>query len=594
MKLQRTQQARLSMFASLVAILLTPVALVAQERIAYQAIVDNNYDIWSVKTDGSDPKRLTTNSAADSDPAVSPDGGKIAFTSSRDGNLEIYVMNADGTNQKRLTTNTATDQDPAWSPDGSKIVFVSFRDTGADIFEMNADGSNQVNLSKFPGGNETEPAYSPDGKKIVFRGLRNSGIEIYIMNADGTEQTALTDNGMIFDTEPAFSPDGQKIVFRSNRDNGDLEIYIMDADGSNQVNLTHTPGVAEFAPGFSPDGSKIIFYDGVSQILTMDPNGANRDSVGTTQGAEPSWGAENSVPVLSDVAITSQVDEGSFATLTGKVSDADNDDSFTLRVAWDATSGEQLIELPPGTRNFEFMHKYTDDKPDGTASDTYPVKVTVDDHRFGKSTAETQLTVNNVDPILVGFAINPSPVGLGDTVKLVGGSVEDPGYISDVADESLRLWLDWGDGQSEIMDLFMTGPLSIPPSHKYAAVGAYHVTLKATDNDLGETVQTFDVVVSPPPPPSAPSDLRVDFIAANRIQIVWKDNSDNEDGFVIESCAQRGCNNFIEIGRVFPGIQHFVHGNLFPNTQYYYRVRAFNVGGNSAYTDVVSAKTLKK
>jgi len=33
---------------------------------------------------------------------------------------------------------------------------------------------------------------------------------------------------------------------------------------------------------------------------------------------------------------------------------------------------------------------------------------------------------------------------------------------------------------------------------------------------------------------------------------------------------------------------------LFANTQYYYRIRAFNVGGFSAYTDVVSAKTLRK
>ena len=70
--------------------------------------------------------------------------------------------------------------------------------------------------------------------------------------------------------------------------------------------------------------------------------------------------------------------------------------------------------------------------------------------------------------------------------------------------------------------------------------------------------------------------------------------SNNEDGFAIERCAQRGCNNFIEIGRVFPNIWHFVDSQLFPNTQYYYRIRGFNAGGTSAYTEVVSAKTLRK
>src|SRR5215510_8086609 len=330
MNLLSIKRGGLTLLAGLAALLLMPVALAAQERIAY---VDNAFDIWSMKTDGSDPKQLTTNTAADGDPSFSPDGGKIAFVSSRDGNQEIYVMNADGTNQKRLTNNTVIDWDPSWSPDGSKIIFVSFRDGSADVFTMNPDGSNPVNLSNFPTGNETEPVFSPDGKKIAFRGLRNGSIEIYIMNADGTNQTALTDSSGI-DTEPAFSKDGSKIVFRSDRD-GDREIYIMDADGSNEVNLTHTPGVTELAPGFSPDGSKIIFYDGVGQVLVMNPDGSNRDRIGTVEGNEPSWGAENSVPVLSDVAITSQVDEGSFGALTGKISDADDNDSFTLRVEWD-------------------------------------------------------------------------------------------------------------------------------------------------------------------------------------------------------------------------------------------------------------------
>ena len=41
---------------------------------------------------------LTSNAAADSNPAWSPDGTRLAFASARDGNSEIYVMNADGSN----------------------------------------------------------------------------------------------------------------------------------------------------------------------------------------------------------------------------------------------------------------------------------------------------------------------------------------------------------------------------------------------------------------------------------------------------------------------------------------------------------------
>ena len=151
----------------------------------------------------------------------------------------------------------------------------------------------------------------------------------------------------------------------------------------------------------------------------------------------------------------------------------------------------------------------------------------------------------------------------------------------------------WGDGQNKT--LTTTGaPGSILEKHKYATVGTYTIGIQVNDNDGGFILANINVVVSPPPAPTAPTNLRVDFIAATRIQIVWTDSGNNADGYIIESCAQRGCNNFIEVGRVFPDIRHFVHNNLFPNTQYYYRVKAFNAGGTSPYTDVVSAKTLKK
>lgn len=580
------------LFAVSAILLLVPALSSAQERIAFSATADNNSDIWSTNTDGTDPKRLTNNSASDIEPSFSADGGKIVFTSFRDGNAEIYVMNADGTDQKRLTTNTVADLNPVWSHDGTKIIFVSRRDSNSDVFSMNADGSNPVNLTLDPDSQDLddEPAISPDGKTIVFRRIGNGGADIIAMKSDGTDQTPLTSNAGV-NAEPVFSPDGSKIVFRSTRD-GNSEIYVMDADGSDEVNLTNST-TGEGAPCFSTDGNKIIFGD-TRDIFVMDADGSNRMNVITTTAPDernPSWGASNSAPVVSDVVITSPIAEGSEATLTFKIEDENANDSFTVRVQWNSVI-TQIFELPAGARNFEFTTRFRDDEPDGTPSDTLPIKVSVDDHRFGKGTGETSVTINNVDPILVDFAVTPSSVVPGQTVKL-SGTVEDPGHVSDPSDEELRVTINWGDGKTEIMDLFAPGPI-FPPTHQYAIVGTYHVTVQVTDNDMGETVQMFDVSVTPPPPPVAPSDLRVDFIAMNRIQIVWTDKSDNEDGFIIEGCAQRGCNNFIELGRVFPNIRHFVHGNLFANTQYYYRVRAFNQGGMSSYTEVVSAKTLRK
>jgi Tol biopolymer transport system component len=65
-------------------------------------------------------------------PSWSPDGQRIAFTSStQDDNNEIYTTNTDGSNLQRITYNSADDFAPAWSPDGEKIAFLSDRGPGS-------------------------------------------------------------------------------------------------------------------------------------------------------------------------------------------------------------------------------------------------------------------------------------------------------------------------------------------------------------------------------------------------------------------------------------------------------------------------------
>jgi len=66
----------------------------------------------------------------------------------------------------------------------------------------------------------------------------------------------------------------------------------------------------------------------------------------------------------------------------------------------------------------------------------------------------------------------------------------------------------------------------------------------------------------------------------------------NEDGFKIERCQGNGCTNFVEIAQVPANTSSYPDPALSSNTFYRYRVRAFNLEGNSAYSNVVRAKTL--
>jgi Tol biopolymer transport system component len=231
---------------------------------------EEEFDIFIMNADGTDPAQLTDNPSFESEPAFSPDGRKIAFSSNRDGNLEVYMMNADGSQPTRLTDNPANDTGASWSPDGSRIAFSSNRDGDWEIYAMDADGSNQMRLTDNTYG-DGSPSWSPDGQAIAFVAQG----DIWLMSPDGSNPMRLTDNSA-GNSSPSWSPDGSKIIFASNKQ-GDWEIYAMDRDGSNQRRLTNVPSL-EIYPSWSPDGSKIAFVsdrDFDREVYMMDADGYN-------------------------------------------------------------------------------------------------------------------------------------------------------------------------------------------------------------------------------------------------------------------------------------------------------------------------------
>ena len=103
--------------------------------------------------------------AYDNMPFWSPDGSRIAFTRKHDGNnFDIYTIRPDGTDLRQLTTTPANDAHAVWTADGMSLMWSSgiygFKDEAAlydntfqpygAIFIMNADGSNKRQLTDSP------------------------------------------------------------------------------------------------------------------------------------------------------------------------------------------------------------------------------------------------------------------------------------------------------------------------------------------------------------------------------------------------------------------------------------------------------------
>ena len=80
--------------------------------------VDQQFDLFSVAADGSDPQRLTHTLRRDEVfPVYSPDGSEIAYTRSREFEREqsdLFVMVVDGSNVRRLTESPRANE-YAWS-----------------------------------------------------------------------------------------------------------------------------------------------------------------------------------------------------------------------------------------------------------------------------------------------------------------------------------------------------------------------------------------------------------------------------------------------------------------------------------------------
>ena len=87
----------------------------------------------------------------------------------------------------------------------------------------------------------------------------------------------------------------------------------------------------------------------------------------------------------------------------------------------------------------------------------------------------------------------------------------------------------------------------------------------------------------------APSGLAVTEVGPNQVTLTWADNSANEGGFRVERSADGV--TFTRVAATGPDTTRFVATGLSSRTTYYFRVRAYNAGGDSAPTDAAEATT---
>jgi Tol biopolymer transport system component len=246
------------------------------------------------------------------DASVTIESGRIAFISDRDSDsLDLYLMKSDGSNVRRLTNSGIDLSRVSWSPDGRYIVYSS----GGNIYVVSDDGKWSAEILDQP-LDAFDPAWSPDGLTIAyqqFTGPLEQDAEIYSMDVNGGNRRRLTTNNY-YDAYPSWSPDGSQLVIIGGRRSNPLAggLYIIDVSDKKRGKIQ----LADFNlfPSWSPVDNRIVYQSGDLQssiavfwvIKMMNADGTGGQDL--VAGNSPTWSPDGQLIAFSSSVEAISVD----------------------------------------------------------------------------------------------------------------------------------------------------------------------------------------------------------------------------------------------------------------------------------------------
>ncbi|MBN2327193.1 MAG: PD40 domain-containing protein [Candidatus Omnitrophica bacterium] len=256
-------------------------------RIVYETYENNNWELYSIKADGSDPINLTdTPNVHEMYPHVSPDGSKICFVSDKTSNditiRCVYYMNVDGSNRTLVAERS---RQPCWSPDGKTIAYLHSEYDRLQTNDYATKGIAFYDLAskrhrEHPNNEKIHHLYNLCWAKngrwfvaTVHGGMGYSHTNLAI-EVDGMHIYDLGIGGC----RPDLNPDGKRIAWGETDNIISVADIDFDADVPTVSNIKH-PIVDDkhvYHVDWSPDGKYLCYSRGVGGLFQKNGPGTNR------------------------------------------------------------------------------------------------------------------------------------------------------------------------------------------------------------------------------------------------------------------------------------------------------------------------------